>query len=385
MARRWLFAALPLALLALAVAAFLVTEPLAPLGVTAPPVERLTVERTVLDEDGIALKVRAGGSEPVRLAQVQVDGAYWAFAQDPPGPIAPLRAVRVRLPYMWVEGEAHHITFITATGATFEHTIEVAEPTPRASLGRLGAFGLLGLYVGVLPVALGMLFYPFLKTLGSRGFQFILALTVGLLAFLFVDTLGEGLEIAAAAAPALHGDALVWGAGALAFLALVAIGRRGRRPPEGVALAWYIALGIGLHNLGEGLAIGGAFAAGQAALGSFLVVGFTVHNFTEGIGIAAPVVRDRASPLAWAGLVALAGLPAVAGCWVGAFAYSPQWSALFLGIGAGAIAQVVFEVAAYLRRLAPEAGAARGLSASSVAGFTSGLAVMYATGLLVQV
>lgn len=383
-ARTILHVLLPVGLLGLVILAFVSTNPLALLGVSPPPAENLTVERTILDDAGIHLKVRSSGADPANLAQVQVDGAYWRFEQQPPGPLARGDSAWVRLPYHWVKDEAHHITFVTSTGATFDHTIEVAAATPRADARQVIGYGLLGLYVGVLPVALGMLFYPALKRSGRRGFEFALALTVGLLAFLLVDTLDEGLELAARAAGLFQGPALVWLAGALAFLALLAVGRRHRAPPDGAALAWYIALGIGFHNLGEGLAIGGAFAAGAGTLGAFLVIGFTIHNLTEGIGIAAPLVGERVRPVAWVGLVALAGLPAVAGTWVGAYAFAPHWSALFLGIGAGAILQVAFEVGAFLRRKAAAAGAGP-LSATTVAGFAAGVMVMYTTAYLVQV
>ena len=161
----------------------------------------------------------------------------------------------------------------------------------------------------------------------------MLALTVGLLAFLLVDTLEEGLEIAAGAASALQATALVWLGALITFLALMVVGRRGGRAPEGVALATFIALGIGLHNLGEGLAIGASFATGEAALASFLVIGFTLHNLTEGVGIAAPLLEARPRLGVFAALAALAGLPAVAGTWIGAFAFAPHWAALCFGIG----------------------------------------------------
>jgi zinc transporter ZupT len=273
---------------------------------------------------------------------------------------------------------------VTSTGVTFGYTIEVAEATPKITVEQVAGYGLLGFYVGVLPVALGMLFYPVLKRSGRRGFEFALALTLGLLAFLLVDTIEEGLDLAGQSASIFQSQMLVWMAGLFAFLALVAVGRRHRTPPEGAALAWYIALGIGVHNLGEGLAIGGAFAAGAGTLGTFLVLGFTIHNLTEGIGIAAPMARERVSWPVWPGLVALAGLPAVVGTWVGAYAFAPHWSALFLGIGAGAILQVLVEVGAFLRRKAAEHGAT-GLSATSLGGFATGIVVMYATAFLVQV
>ena len=201
----WLWAVIPLAILGGLIWLFLATDPLAPLGVSAPPIEQLTVERTVLDDDGITLFVRADGSEPVSIAQVQVDGAYWNFAQTPPGALGRLRTARLDIPYPWVKDELHEVTLVTRTGVTFGHTIEVAEPTPQPTLSRLLAFALLGLYVGIVPVTLGLLFYPFLKTLGARGLQFLLALTVGLLAFLLVDTLQEGFELATGAAGAFQG------------------------------------------------------------------------------------------------------------------------------------------------------------------------------------
>ncbi|HZJ10772.1 MAG TPA: hypothetical protein VFD39_13825 [Trueperaceae bacterium] len=379
----WLWAVIPLAILAGLIALFLVTDPLAPLGVSVPPIEQLTVERTVLDDDGITLFVRAGGSEPIGIAQVQVDGAYWEFSQEPAGELARLQTARLDIPYPWVEDETHHVVVLSNTGVPFEHTIEVAEPSPQPTPARFMAFALLGLYVGVVPVGLGLLFYPFLKTLGRRGLQFLLALTVGLLAFLLIDTLLEGMELAAGAAGAFQGSALVWLAALVSFVVLFAIGRRGGRAPNGLGLATYLALGIGLHNLGEGLAIGASFASGQAALGAFLVIGFTLHNITEGIAIASPLTRQRVSLLTFVLLGALAGLPAVFGTWLGVFAFSPHWAALFLGIGAGAILQVMVEVGASLFRSGQREG--KLLPGASLAGFVLGALVMYLTAFLVNV
>ena len=378
----WLWAVIPLVILGLLVWAFLATDPLKPLGVSAPPIEELTVERVILDDEGIRLHVRGDGSEPISIAQIQIDGAYWMFSQTPSGELGRLQTARIDIPYAWVQDETHHLTLLSKTGVPFEHEIAVATPTPKFSFSRLLAFALLGIYVGVVPVTLGLLFYPYLKTLGQRGLQFLLALTVGLLAFLFIDTLQEGLELAAGAAGAFQAGALVWLAAGLSFLILIVVGRRKGHAPEGLALATYLALGIGLHNLGEGLAIGAAFAIGEAALGSFLVIGFTLHNITEGIGIAAPLTKRRPSLLTFIGLAALAGLPAVIGTWTGAFAFSPQWAALFLGIGAGAILQVIIEVGAYLARTAQQSQG-NWLSPSNLVGFSVGLAIMYFTAFFV--
>jgi zinc transporter ZupT len=383
MTRTWPVALVPLALLALLAGAFLVLRPLDHLTSNVPPIETLVVERTALGPDGVSVWVRAGGSAPLSIAQVQVDGAYWQFGQTPPGPLSRLESARIDIPYPWVEGETHHLVFLTSTGISFEHTIDVALPTPAFSVAEFFAYGMVGLFVGVVPVALGMMFYPVMRGAGRRSLEFVLALTIGLLVFLLIDTLEEGLEVAAGAASSLQATAVVWLAALLTFVALMVIGRRGGRAPAGVALAVFIALGIGLHNLGEGLVIGASFATGEAALASFLVVGFTLHNVTEGVGIAAPLVEARPALRVFAGLAALAGLPAVLGTWAGAFAFSPHWAALCFGIGAGAILQVVVEVAAYLHRQATGAGASA-LSGTTLAGFAGGLLVMYATAILVS-
>lgn len=375
---------LPLALIVAVAAAFMASDPLGPFKGSAPPVEELTVERTVLDEHGIGVRLRAGGSELMRIVQIQVDGAYWDFSQTPEGGLERMDPAWLQIPYPWVPGEAHHLAFVTNTGAVFEHSIEVAVTTPDGTGDRLFFYALLGLFVGVVPIALGMMFYPALKSGGPAVFEFALALTIGLLAFLLVDTLAEGLEFAKQAAPQFKGAALVWLPAALTFGALMALGRRKGEALTGVALSTSIAFGIGMHNLGEGLAIGAAFATGAAALGSFLVIGFTLHNITEGIGIAAPLLDKRPRFLVFAGLAALAGLPAVLGIWVGSFAFSAHWAALAMGVGAGAILQVIVEVGAYLLRKSREKGRSWA-SAPILAGVILGVLVMYATAFLVQV
>jgi len=349
----------------------------------APPVEKITFERVILDDAGIHAKVRAGGSESIAIAQVQVDDAFWSFSQEPSGPIARLSSAWLHIPYPWVLGEKHEIKVLTKTGAVFKKEIEVAVATPQAQSGQLVPQALLGTFVGIVPVVIGMLFYPAMRNMGRRGIDFVLALTVGLLAFLFVDSLKEALELAGKAAAAFQGTAMVVMTAAAAFLLLFATGRR-HGVPTGLALATYIALGIGLHNLGEGLAIGAAFAAGVAGLGAFLVLGFTLHNVTEGIGIVAPLTESRPPLQIFAGLALLAGAPAIVGIWLGSLSYSPQWSALALAIGAGAILQVVVEVGSYLMRSAAR-HRVHWLNPSTLAGLVLGVGVMYVTAMIVKV
>lgn len=374
---------IPLALIAALVTIFLTTRPFDYLNKGAPPAEEVTIENTTLDASGIHAVVRAAGSEPVNIAQVQVDGAYRAFAITPAGPVGYLRTARIDIPYPWIAGESHHLLFITASGATFEHTIDVAVATPQTILGDLAGLALVGLFVGIVPVLIGYAFYPALQSFGENGRQFAMALTIGLLVFLFIDTLGEGLEAAEMAAPGLKADIVVWISAFVSFLVLLAVGRRDGRPPEGVALALFIAIGIGVHNLGEGLAIGASFGIGEVALASFLVLGFSLHNVTEGIAISAPIGKERISLPLLAGLAAIAGGPAILGTMSGAFAVSPVWTALAFGVGAGAILQVIVEVGASLMRK-KGADAPAWFSPASICGFVGGILIMYATAFFIH-
>jgi zinc transporter ZupT len=378
--RLWL--AVPLFALAAIVAWLLLGRPLADLTAGAPPVEELVVDTVRLTPGVISLTVRADGSEPLTVAQVQVDGAWRVFTAEPSATISRLATARIDIPYPWIEGETHHVLFLTNTGVGFEHTIDVAIPTPDWQAATAWQLVLIGILLGIVPVAIGLATYPALRSLGPAGMRFLLALTVGLLLYLLLDTLTEGLEKGSETLGRLRGTSVVWVAAALTTLLLLAVGRRGGKAPEGMALAGFIALGIGLHNFGEGLAVGAAIATGAAALATFLVVGFVIHNVTEGIGIAAPLLTAERRPSlpAFVGLAALAGLPAIAGIFLGTAAVSPYWTAVAFGIGAGAILQVIVEVTALIVR---RDGAEALAGAASAGGIVAGLAIMYLTALFV--
>jgi zinc transporter ZupT len=351
----------------------------------APPIEELTVERIELPRpDLVRVHVVNGGIDPVTIHQVMIDDAVWSFSIEPDPTIARLRNATISIPYPWVEGETHHVRLVSRNGITFDADIAVATETPSADARWILQLALLGLYIGVLPVALGLATYPFLKRLGERGIDFLLALTVGLLVFLGVDTLAEAQELAGEAAGAFHAPVLVWIVALVTLVGLIAISAR-RRGSRGalspLAIAFLIALGIGLHNLGEGLAVGAALATGAVGLGTFLIVGFTLHNITEGIGIAAPLLRAEPRLRHFVALAALAGGPAVLGAWIGGFVFDPFWSAVFLAVGAGAILQVVYEIG---RLMVIESKGPLGLWRGEIlAGAGLGLAIMYATALIV--
>ena len=376
--RLWL--ALPLVILAAIVTLLLLWRPLDRLAASAPPVENAVIESVRLTPGVISLTVRTDGSVPVKIAQVQVDGAYRQFTQAPLRSSAWLGLTRIDIPYPWISGEAHRLALVTATGAVVAHAIEVAQETPELNATSLWLLALVGLLLGIVPVITGLLAWPAMRSISPAGLNFLLALTVGLLFFLLVDTIGEGLEEAAETIGRMRGPVLFWVIFALSTILLLMLGRREGKAPEGLRLAAFIALGIGLHNLGEGLAVGAALATGAAALATFLVIGFTIHNVTEGIGIAAPLAHERPRLVHFAGLAALAGLPAIAGTVIGTQAVGPLWIAVCFAIGAGAILQVIIEVSALMARRSGLAGL---LTPSVAAGAAAGLGVMYATALLV--
>jgi len=378
----WLLGLVPLALIALAVGLF------AALGAPGlgerrgPPVEELAIERTVLEPGIIELGLRNDGPDPVTVAQVVVNDAFASF-EGGEAAIGRLGAETLRIQHPWIEGEAYEVAVVTSTGSTIAHEIPAAVETPGTDLSFFGLMALLGIYVGVIPVALGMLWLPWIRRIPPDWLRAVMALTVGLLAFLAIDATLEGLELAGEGSQAFGGAALVLIGAVVAFIALTGAGewlKRRRSATSGSHLALLVAVGIGLHNLGEGVAIGSAYAAGALALGAFLVVGFALHNTTEGLAIVAPIARSRPTLGRLAVLGLIAGAPAVLGAWIGAAAFNASVAAFLFGFGAGAIVQVIVQLAPSLR---DDDG--RLLHPGAAGGLLVGMAFMFATGLLVSV
>ena len=354
----------------------------------AAPIEVLNVEQIKINPSGFELAVNNTGPEALKISQVIVDDSVWNFTMSPSSKLNRFQDGKISINYPWVEGDPHTILLISENGIITETAIDAATLTPELSWDNVLNYGFIGFYVGIVPITLGLLWYPFMKRLKKSWINSILALTVGLLLFLFFGTLFDGFEIGAEAPSVFQGNMVVIICTVLTFLLLIGFDqyqhlrqKRNGYSPYGIALL--MATGIGLHNFGEGLAIGSSFALGEAALGTFLVIGFTLHNITEGIGIAAPLLKSKPKISTFVLLGTIAGAPAILGTWFGGFIFSPIWGAVFLGIGAGAILQVIFVISKMLME-DHKKNHEPFVSWMNFAGFTIGILIMYFTAFFVK-
>ncbi len=357
------------------------------LGRNPPPADRFDIRRVAFKPGEIRIKVTNPQNDDLTIASLTVDDAIVPFALDGPATLGRLRSSTIVVPYDWVADEPVAVGVTSSTGIETVEEIPAAVETPGPSIERAAGYGIIGFFVGVVPVALGLLWLPWLRRAAPQWLAAFMALTAGLLTFLAVEALSEALELQAALPSALGGAGLVLLGVAASWLGLTAVSHTlaGRQPGGGgalggLALATLVSIGIGLHNLGEGLAIGTSFALGELALGTFLIVGFMIHNVTEGLGIAAPIAGGgkTAGPTRLATLALVAGAPAILGAWLGGFVTSDLLAVVFFAAAAGAAFQVVTEVGRYVARKAPG-----GITSPFVlGGFVAGVAVMYATGLI---
>jgi zinc transporter, ZIP family len=376
------WAVVPVVLLALAVGVVVTSGSslVDLLGTNPPPADEFDIRRVEFDPGEIRIVVRNPQPDDLTIANVNVDDAVFPYTLDGPETLGRLRSSTIIVPYDWVEEEPISVGVTSSTGIETVEEIPAAIETPDPSIDSFLGYALVGALVGIVPVALGLLWLPALRQASPAWLSAFMAFTAGLLAFLGVEALSEAFELAALLPAGLGGAGLVLLGVALSFLGMAALAGRlsGGTAATGFTLALLVAIGIGVHNFGEGLAIGTSFAVGELQLGTFLIVGFMIHNVTEGLGIAAPVARTRVTLLALAALVLVAGAPTILGAWIGGYTTSDVLAALFFGIAAGAAFQVVVEVGRYVARHAP--GGLR--SGYAIGGFLAGVAAMYVTGIL---
>jgi zinc transporter, ZIP family len=393
------------------------------------PLPEISIERIEFQEGGkIIAFIRNTGPIDVTVAQADVNDRIQAAAIEPGKELQRLAEAKVIIPFPWNRGEAYEIGVTSSDGTRFSKAVNAAAPAPTPDIKQAAFFGLIGTYVGIIPVLSGLLWLPFIRRLSLRKYRFFLSLTAGLLVFLGIDALVEGSGIAAdSVAGVFHGQILIALVTILSFLGLLyassKLGERskGRQEEEEeevgelssydsihasqakktldqqqqqqqqqrlvvkpVAMAMMISIGIGLHNFGEGLAIGASVVLGEIALGTFLIVGFMLHNTTEGFAIVSPLAKTRVRRMVVKLIILglIAGVPTIFGTWIGGFVYSPIAAIIFLSIGAGAIFQVVFLIYQGMAKAQNDSGKIMSDS-SSIAGFAAGMLIMYVTGLMV--
>ena len=225
----------------------------------------------------------------------------------------------------------------------------------------------------------------------TRGF--LNAFAVGILMFLIVDVFGHAWEqttndaVAAFSGSGSMGAAvtelaLMFGGISLGLLGLVVYERnymgKGAEAVDPTKVSTMTALGIGAHNLSEGLAIGQSLAFGAVGLGIVLVIGFAAHNTTEGFGITAPLAalqtRPRVSFLAK--VLFIGGVPTLIGTLLGSVAYSPLAYVFFLALAGGALV--------YVTMLMFNTGRRRYSSGLMMGGIFLGLCLGFLTDLIVS-
>ena len=387
---RWrLWALVPILLLVAIVALFSARggSVLELVGQSPPPADEFDIRRVELSPGEVRIRVTNPQREDLTIATVTVDDAIVPFTVEGDDTLGRLRSSTIVVPYDWVEEEPLAVGVTSSTGIQTTAEVAAAVETPGPSVDGFFGYALIGALVGIVPVALGLLWLPSLRRARPEWLAAFMALTGGLLTFLAVEALSEALELQAVLPGALGGPGLVVLGVATSYLALTFLAQRlgsgsGSRGGtlSGLALAMLVAIGIGVHNLGEGLAIGTSFALGELTLGTFLIVGFMIHNVTEGLGIAAPAAEGRRPGIGRLALLALiAGAPTILGAWIGGYVTNDVLAVIFFALAAGAALQVVVEVTRYVARRAPGGL----MSGYAVGGFLAGLAIMYVTGLLV--
>src|ERR671918_2828110 len=301
------------------------------------PLPDVAVEKIEFRENPsqIIAYVRNTGPNEVTIAQADVNDRIHAAAIEPSKTLPRLSDAKVIIPFFWNLAEPYEVGITTDDGTRFSKTIEAAAIAPNPDSGQIIFFAVIGIYVGIIPVMIGLLWYPFIRSMSRNKYNFFLSLTAGLLVFLGVDALIESNEIATDNVSSIFsGQMLIVLVTTISFIALLYASekltqraikktmslaaettstststyasysnsgdtnsprirlqahQRGMQElVKPLAISLMIAIGIGLHNFGEGLAIGAAVLLGEIALSTFLIIGFTLHNTTEGLAIVAP-------------------------------------------------------------------------------------------------
>lgn len=377
------------------------------------PMPEVTIEKIEFQEGRIVAFIRNTGPVDITIAQADINDRIHLAAIEPSRSMPRLTEAQVIIPFPWNPAEPYEVGITTSDGVRFSKNVEAAAQVLTPNVEQVLLFAIIGTYVGIIPIMIGLLWYPFIRRLNTNKYNFFLSLTAGLLVFLGIDAVLESNEIISENVAAIfNGQVLIVMVVIVSFLVLLyaseTLTQRAAKKSvsanystsslsssasttsqqqqeliKPLAISLMIAIGIGLHNFGEGLAISAAVLLGKAALSTFLIVGFTLHNTTEGLAIVAPIAKSRQVMIRKLIVMGfIAGAPTIAGAWIGGFLYSPLAAVIFLSVGAGAIFQVVYSIASWISHTSSHNRKTL-IDTSTIAGFAIGMLIMYTTGLLI--
>lgn len=377
------------------------------------PMPEVTIEKIEFQEGRIVAFIRNTGPVDITIAQADINDRIHLAAIEPSRSMPRLTEAQVIIPFPWNPAEPYEVGITTSDGVRFSKNVEAAAQVLTPNVEQVLLFAIIGTYVGIIPIMIGLLWYPFIRRLNTNKYNFFLSLTAGLLVFLGIDAVLESNEIISENVAAIfNGQVLIVMVVIVSFLVLLyasetltqraakksvsanystsslsssasTTSQQQQKLIKPLAISLMIAIGIGLHNFGEGLAISAAVLLGKAALSTFLIVGFTLHNTTEGLAIVAPIAKSRQVMIRKLIVMGfIAGAPTIAGAWIGGFLYSPLAAVIFLSVGAGAIFQVVYSIASWISHTSSHNRKTL-IDTSTIAGFAIGMLIMYTTGLLI--
>ena len=211
-AGRWrLLALVPVVLLVGAVALFATAGDslLDLVGRNPPPADEFQIRRVSFKPGEIRIRVTNPQREELTIASVTVDDAIVPFELDGPKTLKRLRSSTIVVPFDWVRDDPISVGVTSSTGIETVEEIPAAVETPEASGRSVLGYALIGFLVGVVPVALGLLWLPSLRGADPRWLAAFMALTAGLLTFLALEALSEAFELQAALPSGLGGAGLV--------------------------------------------------------------------------------------------------------------------------------------------------------------------------------
>src|SRR5918993_312397 len=367
------------------------------------PLPEVAIEKIEFREDPsqIIAFIRNVGPTEITIAQADVNDRIHAAAIEPSKTLSRLSDAKVIIPFFWNPAEPYEVGITTDDGTRFSKTIEAAALAPNPDSQQIIFFAVIGIYVGIIPVMIGLLWYPFIKSMSRNKYNFFLSLTAGLLVFLGIDALVESNEITTDNVSSIFsGQMLIVIVTTISFIALLYASEKLTQRAIKKSLS-STEMTSPHSSYSDSTATSSTQTRSNVnqrqmqelvkplAISLMIAIGIGLHNFGEGLAIVAPLAKSRKLMLRRLILMGvIAGAPTIAGAWIGGFLYSPIATIIFLSIGAGAIFQVVYSIGSWVLRPVDNTDNDKNkkivaVNIFTIAGFAIGMVIMYVTGLLV--